>query len=350
MRVVVVGASGNVGTSLVSRLAEDDQVQSIVGVARRRPSWSPAKTEWVAADIGSDELVPHFRGADAVVHLAWLFQPTRDPVTTWRENVLGGSRVFRAVGQAEVPVLVYASSVGAYSPAPASDKPVDESWPTDGWPTASYSREKAYLERTLDAFERAEPDRRVVRMRPGFIFKRESAVGQRRLFVGPFVPGALARPELVPVVPDIPGLRFQALHTEDAAEAYRLALLRPVRGAFNLAAEPVIRPAQLAELLRARPVQVPAALVRASLAAAWRLRLVPASPELFDLVMRLPLLDCERARIELGWRPVHTAMEALHELLIGLRSGEGMPTPPLSPRTSGRLRAHELGTGVGETP
>jgi hypothetical protein len=31
----------------------------------------------------SDDLVPHFRGADAVVHLAWLFQPTHDPATTW---------------------------------------------------------------------------------------------------------------------------------------------------------------------------------------------------------------------------------------------------------------------------
>jgi nucleoside-diphosphate-sugar epimerase len=187
-------------------------------------------------------------------------------------------------------------------------------------------------------------------MRPGFIFKRESAVAQRRLFAGPLVPGRLASPGLIPVVPDIPGLRFQALHTEDAAEAYAQAVLRPVRGAFNLAAEPVIDSARLAELLAARLVRVPAALVRTAVAAAWRLRAVPASPALFDLVMRLPLLDCQRARTELGWRPRHTALDALTDFLAGLRAGHGMATPPLAPGTSGRLRRHELGTGVGKTP
>jgi len=55
-------------------------------------------------------------------------------------------RVFDAVAAARVPALVYASSVGAYSPGP-KDVPVAESWPTHGWPEASYTREKAYAER-----------------------------------------------------------------------------------------------------------------------------------------------------------------------------------------------------------
>ncbi|MGV0774477.1 hypothetical protein [Mycolicibacterium elephantis] len=37
MRVVVVGATGNVGTSVVEVLAGDEQVDTIVGIARRRP-------------------------------------------------------------------------------------------------------------------------------------------------------------------------------------------------------------------------------------------------------------------------------------------------------------------------
>jgi len=229
MRVVVVGATGNVGTSLVQALGDDPQVSEVLGLARRRPAWSPPKTQWATVDVGGDDdLVSHFRSADAVVHLAWLFQPTHDPVTTWRNNVGGSIRVFDAVAEAGVPALVYASSVGAYSPGP-KDRAVDESWPTDGWPTAGYTREKAYVERVLDIFERDNPSRRVVRLRPGFIFKRESASQQRRLFAGPFLPARLARPGLVPVVPDLPGLRFQVLHSLDAAEAYRLALVRKVR-------------------------------------------------------------------------------------------------------------------------
>ncbi len=347
MRVVITGATGNVGTSLVEVLGADPQVDSIVGLARRAPQWRPQKTSWLEADVASDELEPHFSGADAVVHLAWIFQPTRDQLATWHNNVLGSIRVFEAVAKAGVPTLVYASSVGAYSPA-EDDGPVDESWPTHARPSAAYGREKSYLERVLDAFEREHSGMRVVRLRPGFIFKREAASEQRRLFAGPLLPNRLVRPSLVPVVPDLPGLRFQALHALDAAEAYRLAITRPVQGAFNVAADPVLDAKTLAELLDARPVKMPPGPVRAAVAAAWRLRLMPGSPGLVDLALSLPVMDTSRARSELGWQPSRSSLDALRELLDGMREGAGMETPTLDAQAGGTLRQRELATGVGE--
>jgi UDP-glucose 4-epimerase len=328
MKLVITGATGNVGTSLIELLGREQEVATIVGLARRLPAWKPLKTTWVPAHVATDPLVPHFRGAAAVVHLSWIFQPTHDPLRTWRNNVLGSIRVFEAVAEAGVPALVYASSIGAYAPGP-NGRPVDESWPTHALPTAAYGREKSYVERVLDVFERDHPNVRVVRLRPGFIFKRESASEQRRLFAGPLLPRSLIRPGLIPVVPDIPGFRFQALHSADAAEAFRLAITRPVRGAFNVAAEPVVDAAILGTLLGARPVKTPAWLVRGALAAGWRLRLVPSSPTLFDLALTLPVMDVTRARTELGWRPARTSLEALSEMLEGLQEGAGMQTPPL---------------------
>lgn len=348
VKVVVVGATGNVGTSVVTALSTDPAVRSITGLARRLPEWTAPKTSWVRADIASDNLVDLFQGADVVIHLAWLFQPTHQPVTTWRTNVLGSIRVVEAVLKAGVPALVYASSVGAYSPGP-KDRAVDETWPTHGWPEAAYTREKAYLERVLDAVESAHPDLRVVRMRPGFIFKRQSASQQRRLFAGPLLPNALVRPGLIPVVPDVPGLRFQALHSTDAAEAYRLAALRPVRGAFNIAAEPVVDADLLAACLGARTVRLPTSVLRAAVAAGWYLHLVPASPHLFDAVLRVPIMDGGRARDELGWSARYSSREALEEFFEGLRSRAGLPTPPLTPTLPGG-RAEELATGVGQRP
>ncbi|GAA4613715.1 SDR family oxidoreductase [Actinoallomurus liliacearum] len=336
MRIVVTGATGNVGTSVVEALGGDPGVDSVLGLARREPDWTAPKTEWAAADVVTADLAPLFRGADAVIHLAWAFHPTHDSAATWRTNVIGSTRVFDAVAAAGVPALVYASSVGAYSPGP-KDRAVDESWPTHGWPGASYTREKAYVERVLDAFEAAHPDRRVVRLRPGFIFKREAAQEQRRIFGGPLVPNL--RAGLLPVVPDIPGLRFQTLHTTDAAEAYRLAALGDARGPFNVAADPVVGAAELADLLGARRVRVPAALVRGAVWAGWQLNLVPASPGLFDAVLRIPIMDTGRARRDLGWSPRYSSLDALREFLEGLRTGAGLPTPPLTPHPpGGRLR------------
>jgi nucleoside-diphosphate-sugar epimerase len=270
-----------------------------------------------------------------VVHLAWKFQPTHAPVVTWRTNVLGSLRVFGAVAKADVPTLVHASSVGAYSPGPGDGHAVDESWPTHGWPEAAYTREKAYLERVLDAFEQDHPEVRLVRMRPAFTFKWESASEQRRIFAGRLLPGPLLRPEFLPVVPDIPGLRFQALHTDDAAQAYRLAVLGEARGPFNLAADPPLDAEGLGELFHSRTMRVPSAVARSGLAAAWGLRLVPASPQLFDAVLRLPVMDCGRAHSELGWAPRYTAVEALEEMLAGLHRGAGKDTAPLKGRAVG---------------
>ncbi|MFH0519426.1 SDR family oxidoreductase [Streptomyces sp. M41] len=329
-RIVVTGATGNVGTSVVRLLSEDPDVGSVLGLARRIPEWSPAKTEWAAVDLASAQADSRslFEGASAVIHLAWAFQPTHDPAMTWRTNVLGSIRVFEAAATAKVPTLVHASSVGAYSPGP-KDHAVDESWPTHGWPDAAYCREKAYLERALDAFDRAHPRMRVVRMRPAFLFKRESASEQRRIFGGRFLPGHLARPELLPFLPDIPGLRVQALHTDDAARAYQLAVKSDVRGAFNLAAEPAVDADLLGRMLGSRRVRLPRTAARSAIAAAWGLHLLPASPHLFDAVLRLPLMDCTRARTELGWRPQRTAPEVLEEFLLGMRRGEGEATEPM---------------------
>src|SRR5439155_10454129 len=89
------------------------------------------KTTWTHADVASSDLVPLFRSCDAVVHLAWRIQPSRKLEVLERVNVTGSRRVFEAVEEAEVPAVIYASSVGAYSEGP-KDRAVDESWPTDG--------------------------------------------------------------------------------------------------------------------------------------------------------------------------------------------------------------------------
>ncbi|HEX5712409.1 MAG TPA: hypothetical protein VFX85_03750, partial [Solirubrobacterales bacterium] len=150
-----------------------------------------------------------------------------------------------------------------------------------------------------------------------------------------------------PVVPRLERLRFQAVHSRDVAAAYRQAVVREVGGAFNLAADPPIGPPELASLLRARQVPVPPRLLRGAADLSWRLHLQPAEPGWIDLALGVPLLDTTRARAELGWRPAVSSLDALAELLQGLRQGEGFPTPPLDPQAGGPARVRELATGVG---
>lgn len=216
VRVAVTGATGNVGTSLLTALAAEPTVTSIVGIARRIPAVALPKVEWRAADVVKDDLLPLFRGADAVVHLTWIVQPNHREADLRAVNVGGSRRVHDAVAAAEVPILVNASAFGAYAGGDG-DRPVDESWPTDGIPGSWYSRQKAEVERALDAFGQQHPQIRIVRFRSALVLKREAGAQAHRLYGGPLLPRALVRPGRVPAVPDVPGVRVQAVHSADVA-------------------------------------------------------------------------------------------------------------------------------------
>lgn len=345
MKVVVTGATGNVGTSTVQALSESQEIDQIVGLARREPTWNPPKTSWVEANVLTADLGTIFKGADAVIHLAWAIQPSRDAVTLERINVEGSRRVFEAVAAAGVPKLVHASSVGVYSRGP-KDREVDEGWPTEGTSSSFYSRHKVAVERVLDRFEVANPVTRVVRLRPALIFKDEAATEIRRLFVGPFLPNFLLRRRLLLALPRVDRLRFQAVHSEDVGQAYLRAVLADVDGAFNIAAEPPLSPEAMAERIGVRSFPVPARVVRRLADLSWRMRLQPTPPGWLDMALNVPLMSSERARKELGWEPRHSSVEALEELLEGMREGQGAGTPPLEADSAG-ARVEDLKTGVG---
>ena len=241
MRIAITGATGNVGTSVLAALSGDETVEEIVGIARRRPGISlPAHALGLR---GRRARRPHrgaSAGADAVVHLAWLIQPSRDR----RDDARSSTSMARgAYSRRPLPPASRRSSTRRRSAPTRRARrtvPVDESWPTGGIPTSFYSRDKSDVEAILDTFERAHQDIRVVRLRPGLIFKGDAASGIRRLFAGPLLPTPLLRRRLIPIVPAIERLRFQGVHSLDIGEAYRLALMSAARGAFNVAADPVL--------------------------------------------------------------------------------------------------------------
>lgn len=335
MRIVVVGASGNVGSQVLEFLAGDAAEVELVGVARRPPAQGEMAelAEWHAVDLAEDAAVPTltslFTGADAVIHLAWLIQPSHSPRTMEATNVDGSRRVLDAVRAAGVPALVVASSVGAYSSGP-KDRRVDESWSTEGIPTSIYSRHKVRLERMLDAFETEVPETRVVRIRPGVVVQGRAASEQARYFLGPFVPMPLIRRSLIPVVPALPRLALQVVHASDVAAAFgKAALNESARGSYNIAGEPVLDVTQIANALRARPIPFSTTLARGIVDLTWRLRLQPTDVGWLDLALGVPLMSTEKARRDLDWRPKVDARDAVLEAIEGIRTGQGGPSPVL---------------------
>jgi UDP-glucose 4-epimerase len=355
MRVVIVGASGNSGTALLRRLRSEPDLD-LAGVCRRPPAPSGpyADVAWHAIDIGSDDatdrLADVFAGADAVVHLAWQIQPSHDQRRLYRTNVLGSRAVFRAAIRAGVSVLAHASSVGVYAPGPKRAF-VRETWLRTGVPESSYSRHKALVERMLDEIESDHPTMRIVRLRPGLIFQRNAGTEIARYFAGPLLPAKLLRFGRIPVVPQHPALRMQAVHADDVADAYLRVLRADVRGAFNLAAGPVLDADIVGRAFHGVPLRVPGLLLEGAAALTWQLRLQPVDRGWVRLALKAPLMSCDRAAGDLGWRPATDAVSAFRELLAGMADTSGTASPPLAEdpdlpgRFGGLLRGRLPGTG-----
>ncbi len=335
MRIVITGATGNVGSALVRRLA-DDGGHELVGVVRRPPASEvsfPAM-EWVAVDLTDDAdtgaLHAACEGADAVVHLAWGFQPSHREAHLRALGVGGTERVIDAVVATGVPHLVHMSSVGAYSPK-QDDEPVDESWPTGGVPSSPYSRHKATAERLLDSHEQAHPGRVVTRLRPGIVGQRTAGSALLRYAVPGLVPARMIGH--VGVLPLDRRLCLPMVHADDVADAIERVVEGRVPGPFNLAADPAVTTAAIAGVLGARLVHVPAPVLRAALTLAWKARVEQLDPGWLDLGFAVPLMDTSRASVELGWAAQVNALSVLEEVVSGMREGASDASPVLRPRS-----------------
>lgn len=348
MRIVITGASGNVGTALLRTLGGDGH--ELVGIARRPPEPTGVyeSVEWHGIDLTARDVAERLRpvldGADAVVHLAWGFQPTRNTDYLTQLGVGGTAAVLEAAHNAGVGHLVHMSSVGAYTGGRYGRR-VTEAWPTTGIPSSPYSRDKSAAEALLDRYEseRGTTAVPVARMRPGFIVQKAAASGLMRYALPGYVPMALL--PLLPVLPLDRDLCIPLIHADDVAAAITRVVERRATGPFNLAADRPITRDDVSDALSAKPFHVPSGILGALVELSWRLRLQPIDRGWIDMAFTVPLLDCTRADTELDWRPQWSAEAALADVIDGVARQAHTASPPLRRRALLEQLARDLTKG-----
>jgi len=322
LTVAVTGPTGEIGKPFVSALERTPEVCRVLAMARRpfeprNLGWQ--KTEYRRGDIldraAVDELVVE---ADVVVHLAFIV--VKATAGSYDINIDGSRNVFEATAAAGVPRLVYTSSVAAYGYADVAGA-LTEEMPTRGTERHAYSHQKAAVERVLGEVLMSSATHAYI-FRPCIVAGPEAPALLDQLpymRLADKVPSSMRRalerlPGVKPVLPDH-GVPFQLVHHDDVASALVAAVLgRGTPGVYNLAAAGEVTVSDIAEELDWRTFPIPRLAVDVTAGVLARIPSLAVEAGWLE-ALRVPMLmDCTRARRELGWRPVYDGRETLHEL------------------------------------
>ncbi len=322
LTVAVTGPTGTFGVALMPLLQDEERVARVIGIARRpfdpiERGWT--KMEYRRGDVRDREALQEaFTGADVVVHLAFLII-SGGKETTQAINVEGTLNAFRAAAEAGARRFVYASSIAAYGFHRDNPIGITEDWPTRPADRLFYSQEKAELEHLLLEEAERHPETDLYLLRPPIVLGPD-AIGAKAQLPPALIQllqsahRGVRRLRVVPaVVPDLP---MQLIHQDDVAAALRLCVLAAgPPGAYNIAADDVVKVADVVRELGFRPLAVPSRPVAAVARAITALPFLPSGAQWAEVLSHPAIMDTTKARTDLGWTPRHSALESLRESL-----------------------------------
>ena len=234
-RVLITGVANAFGARLARRLADDAGVERVVGVDTRAVDPDLAeRIDVVQADLRSPDLPPAVRAAavDTVVHndIVQFPEPGRPRATLHDVNVIGTLQLLTMCdGLPTLRAIVVRGSASIYGSEPGAPAFFTEE-DADRFPLRTrFQRDVGELERLVGAFARRHPavTCTVLRLQP--VVGRDLDTPVNRLVRAPVVPTVLGYDP-----------RVQLLDADDAIGALRRAVLHPVRGAVNVAADGVV--------------------------------------------------------------------------------------------------------------
>jgi uncharacterized protein YbjT (DUF2867 family) len=118
MKIILIGATGLIGSAIASRL--NAKQYEITGVARRPNPAERSIAEWVALDIGladPDSWSAILSGADAVINCAGILQDGPDG-STQGVHASGPAALFQACERSGVRRVIHFSAIGVDREAP----------------------------------------------------------------------------------------------------------------------------------------------------------------------------------------------------------------------------------------
>lgn len=297
-RVVVTGAAGAIGSNVVRRLAESDEIGEVLAVDRVGTPIA-ADVESKRVDLAAGPLDSIFSGADVIVHLASATTPGQPESAAEELDLAITQRLLDAAADAGVQQVIVLSSAMVYGAWAANPVPITEDAPIRPNPDFGWAVGRADVERLAAEWGSRHHAVALAILRPTTIVTDEALGGLARLLHAARV--GVAADGDPPV---------QYLHIDDLAAAVVVAVTGRLDGVANVAPDGWISPGALSDLEGPTPrVRVPSWAARALAAVRWRFGVLPVPPGVVPYTSQSWVVSNDRMR-SLGWHPNHTNEEA----------------------------------------
>ncbi|MFN3417551.1 MAG: SDR family oxidoreductase [Caldimonas sp.] len=305
VRVLVTGADGFLGRSLVPALAIHPDVGTVVALdvrevpLERRVPGVVHRTQ----DVRDRGLVRTLRDAaiDTVVHLACIVTPGRASHREFEYSVdVGGSlNVIQACVGAGVKHLVVSSSGAAYGYHPDNPAWITEDQPLRGNEAFAYAYHKRLVEEMLAQARVSHPHLAQTVLRIGTILGRT---------VDNQITALFEKPRLLAIRGSASPFVF--VWDEDLVALFVQAVTRPRPGIYNVAGDGALGVRELAQRLDKPVLELPAGLLRAALHVGRWTGTTRYGPEQLDFLRYRPVLDNTRLKSAFGGVLRKTSAEA----------------------------------------
>lgn len=309
--VLVTGAAGFIGHSLIASLASDKSTNSEIvalDVREVEPFDRLANVTYVTADIRDPKLKDIFaeHRPRTVVHLASVVAVGGDPQRDWEIDVLGTKNVLLASLNAGVEHLIVTSSGAAYGYHADNPVPLSEDDGLRGNEDFPYARNKREVEEMLVEWRDLYPDLEQTVFRPCTV-------------LGPTTNNQITAMFERPVVMGLSGTAtpFSLIADMDVVDALVQAVKRPKPGIYNLSSDGMLSLRDIARLNHKPYVAIPPALLKSALWVLHALGLTELGPGHIKFIQYRPVLSNDKLKSEFGFSPQHNAVEVFERYRAG---------------------------------
>jgi UDP-glucose 4-epimerase len=317
MRYLITGGSGYIGTRLVEHLASREDTERIVICDVQPPRTSRPNVEFERLDVrdrAACRAVMERVKPDALVHLAFILNPSHDEHFMYDVDVNGTFNVLEAASWAGTEHVLVTTSAVAYGAFPDNPVPLTEEDRVRGVAGFSYARDKTESDRLCQLWGLRHPERTMTIVRPCIVF-------------GPNVDNYLVRIwTKAPFQPDVGNLdqRVQFVHEDDVVDGIIRLLEGKHEGAFNVAGDGEMTFGETIERIGIPLRKMPLWAYRLLARVMWTVRLSEVPPGQIDFALYPWLVSNEKLKRETGWAPRFSSRETFE---ITMRAHGKLPDP-----------------------